>query len=177
MSDFPLKLERVSGIGFLALRGQADSGDFLAVLERIAGVELPIEPNTVNGQDTLAYWLGPDEWLLRCTENKAADLRIELVDALRNQHIAVNDLSGGLVAYRLAGSGVRELLATGCTLDLHPLAFAPGRCAQTGLAKAPVLLNSCSEPERFDIVVRRSFADYLWRWLARTGREFRIEVA
>jgi sarcosine oxidase gamma subunit len=29
----------------------------------------------------------------------------------------------------------------------------------------------------FDVLLRRSFSDYLWQWLLRAGREYRIEVA
>jgi sarcosine oxidase subunit gamma len=56
-------------------------------------------------------------------------------------------------------------LAKGCTLDFHPRVFRPGTCAQSGLAKANVLIRLGDDPDSFDVVVRRSFADYLLRWL------------
>ena len=61
------------------------------------------------------------------------------------------------------------MLAKGCTLDLHPREFGPGQCAQTGLGKAAVLLAT-SEPDAWAIIIRRSFADYLCRWLANAAR-------
>ena len=78
-------------------------------------------------------------------------------------------MGDGLVVVRLHGLGARELLARGCTLDLHPRAFPPWRCAQTLCAKADVIIQAVDagdDEAAFDLIVRRSFADYLWRWLA-----------
>ena len=77
-------------------------------------------------------------------------------------HAAITDVTDGRVAFRLAGPSAREVLAKGCPLDLHPRAFAPGRCAQSLLAKASVLIHLVDDgPERgpsFDVYVARSFA-------------------
>ena len=65
----------------------------------------------------------------------------------------------------------RKILAKGCTLDLHPREFGPGQCARSALARASVLL--VAEPgdtPQFTIIVARSFADYLFRWLANATR-------
>jgi sarcosine oxidase subunit gamma len=59
---------------------------------------------------------------------------------------------------------VRDLLAAGCSLDLHPRAFAPDRCAQTLLARAQVILEQRGE-DAFRLHVRGSFAVYLASWL------------
>jgi sarcosine oxidase subunit gamma len=74
----------------------------------------------------------------------------------------------------LIGPGAREVLAKGCTLDLHPDEFKPGACAQSGLAKASVLLAMIDERPSFEIKVRRSFAEYVLLWLNYSGREFGI---
>ena len=71
----------------------------------------------------------------------------------------------------------RDLLAKGCTLDLHPDEFKAGECAQTGLAKANVLIARIAAPEGFELLVRRTFADYLVQWLHHAGREFEIDFA
>ena len=82
------------------------------------------------------YWLGPNEWLLATPESDAAQVAAKLLKALKNQHVAVNNLSGGQVTYRLLGDAAVALLAKGCTLDLHSSVFGPGQCAQSGLAKS-----------------------------------------
>ena len=78
---------------------------------------------------------------------------------------------------RIKGRGVRDVLAKGCTLDLHPAEFAAGACAQSGLAKANILIGLIEEKPVFEIVVRRSFAEYLARWLQHAATEHNVEFS
>ena len=71
---------------------------------------------------------------------------------------------------------MRELLAKGCPLDLHPRAFDVGQCAQSHLAKAPILIRQLDREPSFEIVVRRSFADYFWLWLEDAAAEYGLAV-
>ena len=82
-------------------------------------------------------WLGPDEWLIVVPTDAKTSLVASLAAALSDCHAAVNDVSGGNVAIRLAGNNVRQLFAKGCTLDFHRKKFGAGRSAQSGLGKAP----------------------------------------
>jgi sarcosine oxidase subunit gamma len=157
----------------LNLRGAASTGCTEA-LARISGAVLPLEPNTVScGRRCLVHWLGPDEWLLIATP---ADTRLqaELEAALAGSHYALTDLSGGQTLLRGGGPKLREVLASACTLDLHPRRFGPGQCAQTLVAHVGALLRVAAEVEDadvIDIVVRRSFADHLLRWLLDASAE------
>ncbi len=90
-------------------------------------------------------------------------------------HAAVNDVSGGNVVLRLSGARTRQLFAKGCTLDFHPDVFNVGECAQSGLGKAAVLFGLVDDAPTFDVIVRRSFADYLVKWLRHSGSEYGIE--
>ena len=177
MSDSTLKLQRLMKVGTLNVRGDADNDDFKAAMQKAIGTALPLTPNTIAMADCVAYWLGPNEWMLSGEEAMLSELADSLRIDLAQQHASINDLSGGTVSYRLTGEEAGDLLSKGCTLDLHPSVFGFGSCAQTGLAKAGVVLCPLSDESGFDIVVRRSFADYLWQWLLRAGREYRIEVA
>ena len=166
-----------TGTGVVDLRLPAAADTLRATAGAVIGQEFPVEPNTVTtstGGDRRICWLGPDQWLL-LTDTVAAAGRDAgaLASALAGEHAAVNDVGGGTTVLRLSGSGVGELLAAGCTLDLEGGALAPGRCAQTGLARATVLLLSAGDAGDagdVDVVVRRTFADYLCRWLAVAGR-------
>ncbi len=176
MSDSTLKLQRLMDVGFVNLRGAAHSPDFSAAVLKVTGLDLPLTPNTVVSGGCDIYWLGPDEWMLVGEQAQTSRALLALSDELEGQHASFSDLSGGQITYRLSGDSARQLLSKGCSLDLHPSVFGAGACAQTGLAKASVLLRPLVDESGFDVLVRRSFSDYLWQWLLRAGREYRIEV-
>jgi sarcosine oxidase subunit gamma len=132
-----------------------------------------VAPNTWTKGAQSVYWLGPDEWLVVAAA--ASGLYKRLAAALENCPSALNCLSGGLVQMRLSGSASTTVLAKGCTIDLHPASFRTGRCAQTLLAKASVLIALTDERPDFNLIVRRSFAEYIALWLENAGDEFGIE--
>ncbi len=153
-------------LGHINVRGHANDAGFVQSVERALGQALPLEPNTASVDQHQVFWLGPDEWLVVTAEARPAELAGRIRQASSNAHASVNDVSGGQIALMLQGPKCRDLLAKGCTLDLHPSVFAVGDCAQSGLAKANVLLALVDDSPLFMIVVRRSFSDYLCRWLA-----------
>jgi sarcosine oxidase subunit gamma len=116
----------------------------------------PVDPNTtaeVGGATVL--WLGPDEWLVvGGTEADFPDVA------------AAVDVSANRVAFELSGDDAANVLARGCALDLDR--FDPGRCAQTLLARAQVILHRPG-PDRWRILVRPSLAPYLRAWLEDAG--------
>lgn len=161
-------------LGYVNLRGDPADSAFVQAVEAVLGLALPVQPNTVAGsQDRIALWLGPNEWLLMTPP----DGEVELIDALRKSltdlFAAVTDVTGGQTIISVKGPLARDLLAKGCPLDLHPRIFGPGQCAQTHIAKTAALIRPRDgEPPVFEIIVRRSFADYLWRWLEDGAAEY-----
>ena len=154
----------------IGLRGDAAAEGFRAAVASVIGLEPPQEPNRWVGSDGVRlFWLAPDEWLLQASAEREAGLAHGLRQALQGRHAAVTVLSGGQTVVGLRGAEAAQVLAKGCTLDLHPRALHAGACAQTRLAKANVLLHPLPEGDGFEITVRRSFADYLWQWLTDAG--------
>jgi sarcosine oxidase, subunit gamma len=163
--------------GHVNLRGDPADPDFLAAVRGVLGCALPLVPNTVaySGNGTV-FWLGPNEWLIVVPDGSANPLMVDLQQALHGQFIAVTEVSGGQTIVVLRGKQVRALLAKGCPLDFHPRAFGPGQCAQSHLAKAPILLHQRDDEPTFELIMRRSFADYLWLWLLDAADEYGFEV-
>ena len=161
----------------IALRGDAGDERFLSAVGAGLGVALPLEPNTT-AQDgsTTALWLGPDEWLVTAPPGEEQVLVPALRSTLGDRHAAAVDLSESRTVIAVSGAKARDLLAKGCTLDLHPRAFPVGACAQTGLARAGVLLHLVNEAPTFEITIPRSYADYLWAWLADAAREYGVAL-
>ncbi len=133
------------------------------------GVPLPAEPNTyARDGDMLVMWLGPDEWLVIAppdTDDLEHRLRAELPPGG-----AVIDVSAQRTTLRLSGAAVRDVLARGCALDLHPREFT-GRCAQTMVARTQAIL--VEEAGEFGVLVRSSFAGYLGEWLLDAAAEYK----
>jgi sarcosine oxidase, subunit gamma len=131
----------------------------------LAGIPLPLTPNRAVATGSLrVLWLGPDEWLV-VAEGVAPDLLPRLERAVSFRRAALSDLSSSRMIIELAGSAARDLLAAGCGLDLHPRAFGPGQCAQTLLARVPVILDQLNEAPQYRLLVRRSYARWLCDWL------------
>jgi sarcosine oxidase subunit gamma len=134
--------------------------------EAALGFALPATPNTTAGaNDRTALWLGPDEWLVVAAPGEESALEVELSEALGGGLGSVVDLSANRTALELRGPAARDVLAKGCALDLHPRAFGPGRCAQTLLARAQVILEQLDDEPAYRLLVRGSFAGYVATWL------------
>lgn len=170
----------VSELPFLAhinLRGEPSDPAFLQAAESVLGTALPLEANTVaQGSNSSVFWFGPNEWLIVAPGDQEQTIAKGLRAALEGQFAAVTEVTGGQTVLVLWGPDARTLLEKGCPLDLHPREFKPGQCAQTRLAKSPILLYGL-EDGRYLVVVRRSFSDYLWLWLEDAAREFGLVVA
>ncbi|MFI6355310.1 sarcosine oxidase subunit gamma [Streptomyces sp. NPDC050743] len=139
------------------------------------GLQLPLEPNTVvHAGDVTAVWLGPDEWLVVGLRGTERDLESRIRSAAGDEPVSVTDVSAQRTTLLVGGPRARDLLAHGCSLDLHPRAFGPGRCAQTTLARTQVVLVARDEPRAgFWVLVRSSFASYLADWLLDAAVEYR----
>lgn len=170
----PLTLHEMSVPGQINLRGDPNDPAFLDGVARELGCGLPLTPNTAaTGEGITALWLGPDEWLVIVAPGEEGTLAAHLTAALARRHCAVTDVSGNRALIRLSGVPAREVLAKGCSLDLHPEKFVAGHCAQTLVARAGVILHQRDDAPTFDLIPRRSFAEYLWRWLEDAMAEYR----
>jgi sarcosine oxidase, subunit gamma len=138
------------------------------------GVDLPTAPNTwVPAGTGRAVWLGPDEWLVTSTTETPAQLGTRVRAAVRPLGGFATDVSAQRIGLRLTGARVRDVLAKGCAIDLHPRVFGRGSSAQTTLGQAGVVLLALSDAgDDVVLLVRSSFAGYLADWLLDAALEF-----
>ena len=172
-ADSSPAITEVPFLGYINLRGRTDNTAFLAGVLKALGTEPPIEPNTVKqaGEHRI-FWLGPDEWLVITPAGQQAEVKAALSDALEGVFSSVVDNSSGLTMIEITGEQAADLLATDCPLDLHPRVFKAGQCAQTRLAKAGMTLAPKMDGSGFEVIIRRSFADYLLLWLLEARKAF-----
>lgn len=137
-------------------------GAAAATLEAALGLALPDAGRFSGDADRALVWLGPDEWLLTGAV------------APEGSGAVVVDVSDQRTTIRLRGTHVREILAKGCALDLHPRTGPTGLAAPTLLAHVPVVLvvldagpvdGGADAPVDVRVLVRSTFARHLAEWL------------
>jgi sarcosine oxidase subunit gamma len=138
------------------------------------GVDLPTTPNIWVPSDAgRAVWLGPDEWLLSSTTETPEEFEGRVRAAALPLGGSATDVSAQRIGLRLTGARVRDILAKGCSIDLHPRVFGWGSSAQTALGQAGVVLLALSDTgDDYLVLVRSSFAGYLGDWLLDAALEF-----
>lgn len=105
-----------------------------------------------------AVWLGPDE-------------ELRLSPFVGPEELGGTDVSAQRTTIRLRGAHARDVLETGCAIDLHPRSFGAGSAAVTMLGQANVILL-CLGDDDYRILVRSSFAGYLAEWLIDAASEY-----
>mgnify|MGYP002620444490 FL=1 len=163
-------------LGHLILRGGAIVLD--EAVRQVLGFGLPGRPNTLShdeGGERSIQWLSPDEWLLIVPGGEEFALEGKLREALGDAHYGIVNVSGGQTLVELSGECARELLMKSTAYDVHPDAFPVGKGVTTVFAKSSLILRRPTE-ERWELVLRRSFADYCYRWLLDAGAEYAIGV-
>jgi sarcosine oxidase, subunit gamma len=167
-----IRLDEAPFLTQITLRVAPESAAAAAVAG-VLGAPLPTTPNTTAvAGDVEVLWMGPDEWLVVAPDG-ADGLLASLEQAVDTEHATVVDVSDQRTAIDVAGPDARDLLLKGCALDLHPRAFGAGRCAQTLLARAQVVLVQRSDEPAYRLFVRASFAAYLGEWLLDAAAEYR----
>jgi sarcosine oxidase subunit gamma len=161
------------------------SGPGGAAAAEVLGVNaLPSTPSTsgaseatgtavITGADTAVVWFGPDECLVTSNDRAAEELESQLRAAVIEHGGAAVDVSAQRTTLRLRGEHARDVIAKGCSIDLHPKAFGSGAAVQTILGQAAVVLIPLSDDGTdYRILVRSSFARHLAEWLIDGAEEF-----
>lgn len=167
-----MTIRRLGPLPQVDVRFDPTDAALVARLTAMAGVAPPLAANTVAaapGGQGHWLWLGPDEWLVVGPEGGGPEIAPAVEAALRggagDAFLTTVDVSANRVGLEVSGAHARDLLAFGCSLDLDPPAFGPGRCAQTLVARAGVVLWQVDDGPTFRLLVRPSFLAYLEAWM------------
>ena len=153
-------------------RGQHDA--LAAKVRADLGCELPSTPRRVDGSGLTLVWAGPGRWLaiLPAGDNGfAAGLTTRLAGLA-----SVIDQSHALVPLRLSGPRIRDTLAKGFTVDLHPRAFGPGDAAITPVSHITTHIWQTDADPVYEVAVARSLAPSFWHWLEVSAAEYGLRV-
>ena len=108
-----------------------------AAIEAAIGTALPAPNKSAVGRHT-ALWVGPGRWFV------VAPGRGTLADELEKAaggSLAFTDLSHSRVVLRLSGPKLRDVIAQGCAVDLHPRAAKAGDSFVTSVARHSAVLH------------------------------------
>lgn len=161
--------------GHLVIRGSQDNQSLLQGCLNVLGVALPLQPlSSVQDGDISVRWLGPDEWLVVMPMDQLYPVEKALRAEVTGHYSLVN-VSGGQTLLTLSGKNAVDVLKKSTVLDLHPSKFPVGKVAGSVFAKSSAVIRRTGE-ESWELVVRRSFADYLWLWLQDASREYGLKI-
>jgi len=161
-------------LGYISLRGNAADPGFLTAASTALGVSLPLRPCTltsVNGSTIL--WLSPDEWMVVCPRAQLSALLGSLRHALTDVRSQVVDNSGGYTQVILEGRHALDVLQHVSVYDFASM--EPGRVVGTTFGKSSAY--AFRQGEGYRLVIRRSFADYIWRYLVRAATPYGLGIA
>jgi len=145
---------------------------FGSAILKALNLELPVQPcSSVADAVHRLVWVGPDDWFVIGPKGQASTIESRLRTSLAGRHHAVTDVSGGYTVLHLSGAPVREVLAQGCPLDLHPRVFCPDSSAGSLFFKTSIWLWQTDEEPTYEVLVRSSFMGYFWLMLERSTQE------
>lgn len=158
----------------MVLRGDGNQAAFREGVQEATGLALPGALTSVHNEDWSLSWIAPDEWLLVGPGDKAFTMEQQLRERLSG-HYALINVGGGQTLVRLAGANARAVLMKSCPYDVHDRNFPVGKVVNTVLAKSSATLRRLGEQD-WELVVRRSFADYVWHWLVDAAGEYGLHI-
>ena len=162
-------------LGHLVIRGDAHDEGFTGAVQSVVGLEVPGPLAITQKGESSLQWLGPDEWLLVVPGGSEFATEQSLRQALGERHVAIVNVGGGQTLVELKGPKVREVLMKSTSYDVHPSNFPVGKAVGTVFAKSQLMIRHTAE-DTWELVVRRSFADYVWLWLQDASAEYGLRI-
>jgi len=164
-TDGALSIRELPFVSQVDLRADPKDADLMQRLATAIGFTLPTVPNTVTSrEDRRALWLAPDEWLVVGPDGQQGAIERELRNGLNSAFGSIVDVSANRTVIEIRGGKARDLLAHCVPIDLDARVFSAGRCAQTLLVKAHVIIE-CRDESGLILYVRASLATYAADWL------------
>ena len=161
-------------LGYISLRGHAQNAAFTKATKQVLAVALPTRPCSMTTAPWGSIlWLAPDEWLLICERAQRPTLQQALENELVGIHSQVVDNSGGFTSVLLQGKNASDVLHHCTVYDLNVL--ETGKVVGSTFGKTSLFLHK--QDDGYKLIFRRSFADYIWRYLERSALPYGFGIA
>jgi heterotetrameric sarcosine oxidase gamma subunit len=160
---------------FVISAGAGKASEVATKMHSVTGLDLPMGSKRVSKNGFALIGTAPGQWLAVAESKEAHALPAMLGVALKGVATVV-DQSDGKAVLRISGPRAREVLAKGCSLDLHPSVFKPGSAGTTPVALIDCAIWQGDETPSYDLAVPTSFAESFWSWLTASSAEYGYSV-
>jgi sarcosine oxidase subunit gamma len=141
------------------LRGEPSA---IADVAAIVGLSLPEHRNSMTSNDEASvFWIGPERWLLRAPLAREDALADAFAAAVGDRFAHTLPVSDMYVRIEVSGPEARDVLAQGCSINLHPEHFAVGAATSTEIFGVSMILCHEDESPSFTAYVDRSYVDFV----------------
>ena len=153
--------------GHLIIRASRDNKSVQDALMKVTQLTLPTSLNSQQNDSFIINWIGPDEFLLLVPERTEFEAETRLRQVMQ-EHYAIVNVTGGQTVLEISGERVESILKKSTSYDIHLKYFPIGKVVTTVFAKSQLVLRRTAYDE-FQLIIRRSFSDYLWNWIVDAG--------
>lgn len=136
-------------------------------IKSVTKLAMPKNLEATTNKDYSLFWLSPDELLLITPKRTEADIEAKLREKIEG-HFAIVDVTGGQTLLELSGERAETILKKSTVYDVHESNFPIGKVVTTKFAQSQVIVTRVSA-DGFQLIIRRSFSDYIWQWIVDAG--------
>ena len=141
----------------------------------VFNIALPLTPRYVGSSAISFVWAGPSQWLALGEQRDSHAFASSLSSSLLGLASTV-DQSDGRAIMRVSGPRIRDALAKGLHIDLHPSVFRSGHTAITAVSHIGVHFWQLDDVPTYEFTMFRSFAVAFCEWLMEAAAEFGVMI-
>lgn len=154
--------------GHLVIRASFDDEKLQTAIKSVIGLKFPAKAlSSAANKDYQINWISADEVLLLVPEKTEFDIETKLRELMKG-HFAIVNVTGGQTVLELSGEHAETILKKSSSYDIHPSNFPIGKVVTTVFAKSQAVICRMGD-DSFQLIVRRSFSDYIWKWIVDAG--------
>jgi sarcosine oxidase subunit gamma len=153
--------------GHLIIRATADNKSLASALKKVTGLSLPATLSSVEKDGFIINWIAPDEFLLLVPEKTGFEIENKLRKIAKG-HYAIVNVTGGQTLLELSGKQAATILMKSTSYDIHLINFPIGKVVTSVFAKSQAVMRRTGA-DSFQLIIRRSFSDYVWKWMVDAG--------
>ena len=155
--------------GHLVIRMSSEkNADLVSAIQTVTGLTLPTKPlSSTNNGSFIMNGMSPDEYLLLVPNKTEFEVESKLRQLI-TCHYAIVNITGGQTVLELSGKRSETILKKSTSYNIHSSAFPIGKVVTSVFAKSQAVIRR-TDKQCFQLIVRRSFSDYLWKWIVDAG--------